>query len=118
MTRHFLQAGQLRDDLQELLEHARYLRHLLGLNLVAREEMVSGYVQEGYYTTYEAELEKAAARLEEGARALVDLVTRFPCEPLIYTGDGDTESVIAMLEQLLSDSRRRGAEQTRRAQTG
>lgn len=118
MTRHFLQAGQLRDDLQDLLEHARYMRHLLGLNIVAREEMVSGYVQEGYYTTYEAELEKTATRLEEGVRALVELMTQFPCEPLIYTGDGDTESVIAMLEQLLTDRRRRGGERTRRAQTG
>lgn len=107
MTRHFLQAGALRDDLQDLLEQARHLRHLLGLNVVAREELVSGLAHHGQYTTYEAELEKTAIRLEERAAALMDLLTRFPCEPLIYTGEGDTESVIAMLEQLLSERRQR-----------
>lgn len=117
MARYFLQAGKLRDDLQDLLEQARYMRHLLGMNLVAREEMVSGLVQQGYYTTYEAELEKTATRLEEGTAELLDLVNRFPCEPLIYTGDGDTESVIALLEQLLAE-RLPDEERTRPARYG
>lgn len=118
MARHFLQAGVLRDDLQDLLQHATYLKELLSLNPADREAIVAEFARQGFYTTVNEELEKAAGRVHAGAMELLDFLSQFPCEPLIYTGEGDTESVMALLEQLVTEHSQRATVAERRASLG
>lgn len=118
MARHFLQAGVLRDDLQDLVQHATYLKELLSLSPPDREAIVAEFARQGFYTTVDEELAKAAGHVHASAQELLDFLSRFPCEPLIYTGDGDTESVLAMLEQLLTEHNRTTAVAERHTSLG
>lgn len=112
MAKHFLRAGMLLEGLAELREQASYLRTLLQLTDQQRTALILRYEQEGYYTTFGQEVEKTLGSLVSGAEELSGLVGNTPCEPLIYTGEGNTEQVIDLLDTLLDshhgDLRRTG----------
>ncbi len=47
-------------------------------------------------------LRRLAGDIRDIAQDLRDFITRWDCEPLIYTGRGTTDEIIAMLDALLN----------------
>ncbi|HHX10351.1 MAG TPA: hypothetical protein GX729_03110 [Firmicutes bacterium] len=45
--------------------------------------------------------------IESMAKELLYVITRWNCEPLIYTGKGTTEEIINLLDTLLEDAEKR-----------
>jgi hypothetical protein len=48
-----------------------------------------------------------AEDIESMAKELLNIITRWNCEPLIYTGAGTTEEIITLLDSLLKDAEKR-----------
>lgn len=47
-------------------------------------------------------LRRLAEDIRDIAQDLRDFITRWDCEPLIYTGHGTTDEIIALLDSLLT----------------
>ncbi len=78
----FLRAGLLRDRIEDILDASTML---LG-EVDARDN----------------KLRLLAEDIRDLAQDLRDFMTRWDCEPLIYTGRGTTDEVIALLDNLLT----------------
>ncbi len=102
MQTNFLAAGVLRERLQEIRDAASYLQRLLHLDEAEREVLLAQYASEGCYTTFIDEVEKTLASLATHSRELSALLDSLQCEPLVYTGEGSTEEVMALLNHLLN----------------
>ncbi len=102
MTTHFLPAGAFRDILKDIRDRSQYLKHLLELTNDEREGLIAQYAAEGYYTTFHHEVEKTVLGLAKETDNLWRVLDSFQSEPLIYTGEGTTEQVIALLTQMLN----------------
>jgi len=98
---NFLGAGFIAEQINDIYEQARYLQKLLQLTLEEREELIDSYAAKGYYTTFESEIGKALNAVVEGSRQTCEFMNNLQCQPLIYTGDGDTDQVIDLLERLM-----------------
>ena len=80
---YFLPAGVIKETLNDIYQRVTELKsHLNSLNL--------------------PETKKAAEGIEELALDLLVFIERFPCEPLIFTGPGNTEEVVKHLERALA----------------
>lgn len=99
---HFLKAGVVREAVSELHSKAVYLRRLLGMNDLQREQLLAEKIAAGHYTTFAHEVETTLQVLVEESDRLLALLESLQCEPLIYTGEGTTEEVIDRLERLLA----------------
>ncbi|MGB9867196.1 MAG: hypothetical protein ACPLPR_04735 [Bacillota bacterium] len=99
---YFLPAAQLREEIMEILEEARYLREIISLDGRSREALVAFYRSNGYDISYEGEVARAVQAILCHAETLAQLFRNLSCEPLIWLGSGSTEEVIAMLTQLLN----------------
>lgn len=86
---YFLRAGFVYEHFQSILVTAGRLRELLDLS-----------VQQRSWGSLE-EVKGAAEEILEQSRQACELLDRLSCEPIIYTGEGKTEEVIAMLDGLL-----------------
>lgn len=102
MGTNFLGAGFIAEQVNDIHEQAAYLKRLLQLTLEEREELIDSYASKGYYTTFEGEVEKALSAVVDGSRQICDFMNGLQCQPIIYTGDGDTDQVIDMLERLMA----------------
>lgn len=49
-----------------------------------------------------AKIKELAGDIREMARGLKEFISRWDCEPIIYTGRGTTDEIINMLDQLIS----------------
>lgn len=78
----FLRAGLLRDRIDDILDASE---------LLLRE------IDPGNEKT-----RRLAEDIRDLAQDLRDFITRWSCEPLIYTGKGTTDEIISMLDGLLS----------------
>ncbi len=88
----FLSADGIRDDLRDLSEA------LEGLAQLSRQRRSAGGL-----TGEESErMDELVVVANRHLRSLSGLLDAFPCAPLIYTGDGNTEDVINTLERLLA----------------
>ncbi|MHB9146241.1 MAG: hypothetical protein ACYC5Y_13000 [Symbiobacteriia bacterium] len=101
MGTNFLAAGFLQEQLAELHEKAEQLKHLLEMNEHDRDLLVDRYAAQGYYTTYVREVEKALNTVVSASSDMHDFLSRLSCQPIIYTGEGETQQVVDMLERLL-----------------
>jgi len=88
--------------LKEVRESAEYLKRLLAMTEDERDLLVDRYAAQGYYTTFVREVEKALNGVVDGTRELDTFMNKLQCQPIIYTGEGDTQQVIDMLERLLA----------------
>ncbi len=84
----FLRVGIFLDRLDDIAEAAQMLR----------EATKSDDGQELLRAT------ELAADIESMATELRDFISRWNCEPLIYTGEGTTEEIINLLDTLLSNA--------------
>lgn len=78
----FLRAGLLRDRIDDILDASTLLL--------------------GEVDPSDRKLRPLAEDIRDLAQDLRDFITRWECEPLIYTGRGTTDEIIAMLDSLLS----------------
>lgn len=82
---HFLSAGIFNDRLKDIYETATQLEQLLG---AAGEEAEAAREQ--------------VHKIKTAAGELLELIQSFSCQPLIYTGNGNTEEIITRLDWLLT----------------
>lgn len=99
---NFLAAGFLQEQLKDVRDKAEYLKRLLAMTEDERDLLVDRYAAQGYYTTFVREVENALNCVVDGARELDAFMNRLQCQPIIYTGEGETQQVIDMLERLLA----------------
>ncbi|MGE5676345.1 MAG: hypothetical protein ACM3XM_21080 [Mycobacterium leprae] len=99
---HFLEVGFMREGLQEILDSALRLRYLLSLTPDQRNSLEQARMQQGELTTYADDVRAALQGVLLEAQGLVDFLDRFEAAPVIYTGDGSTAEVMAMLERLVT----------------
>lgn len=102
MGTNFLAAGFLQEQVDDLFENAQHLKRLLEMTESERSLLVDRYAAQGYYTTFLREVEKTLNSLVSGAGELHDFLTKLQCQPIIYTGEGETQQVVDMLERLLA----------------
>ncbi len=88
---HFLSAGFIREDLEEVEVELQAVKELL-LSISLEDDSVT---QAWYH------LKKALEDIER-VREFID---RFPAEPLIYTGNENTQQIISKLEKLLTNEK-------------
>lgn len=81
--RNFLPAGIINDTIADIIEK------ILELKRTLKEGDENG-------------LERGLNELEEMALDLGVFIEKFPCQPLIYTGQGSTEEIISRLEWALT----------------
>lgn len=82
---NFLAAGIINETISDINQKAKELKELL--------------VEKNY-----DQLQKSLDELEEMALDVWVFIERFQCEPLIYTGPGNTQDVIKRLEWALAFS--------------
>ncbi|HHT85632.1 MAG: hypothetical protein ACOX34_08730 [Bacillota bacterium] len=87
----FLRVGVFLDRLEDIAEAA----NLLSEAVKSSEDINS------------AKAIELAEDIESMAKELLNVITRWNCEPLIYTGGGTTEEVITLLDTLLKDAEKR-----------
>lgn len=85
----FLQAGFVGEYFQTIRETAERL-----------EKLLASAGQQLTWSSLE-EVKGAVGEILEQSRQACELLDRLPCQPIIYTGEGKTEEVIAMLDRLL-----------------
>ena len=88
----------------EILEEARYLKAIIGLDQGSRETLVAFYRSNGYDISYEDELKRAVESILRRVETLAELFRTLSCEPLIWLGEGSTDEVIARLTELLTEA--------------
>ncbi len=81
---NFLPAGIILDQLEDIIQYACRLEQALAQ-------------QEGL-----GEMRDLSQKIATAAGEILEFLRRFPCQPLVYTGSGTTEEVIARLEWLLA----------------
>ncbi|HHV78878.1 MAG TPA: hypothetical protein GXX40_04610 [Firmicutes bacterium] len=111
--RHFLPATQLREEMLAIKEEARYLSELVSLDDDERAKLIEFYASNGYHVTYEDELRRAVDSIRKRVETLNDLFARLACDPLIWLGEGNTEEVISLLEELLDKHANKRSRQQR-----
>ncbi|HHY69976.1 MAG TPA: hypothetical protein PLB36_04900 [Bacillota bacterium] len=83
----FLRAGILRDRLSDIVEASRMLQ----------EALDSG--EEG-----PRRCKELAMDIESMANEIIDFMSYWNCEPLIYLGEGTTDEVIGFLDKLIYEA--------------
>lgn len=102
---HFLAVGFVRDSLHDLLQQAEDLRALITTDEAGRQTYLRARAAADAPTTYQEALGQSARELEAGVRELVAVLEQFESDPVVYTGPGDTATVLTMLERLLAGER-------------
>jgi hypothetical protein len=82
----FLRAGLIRDRIDDIVEASLMLLRDAG----KKDERIRDL----------------ALDIVEMARELREFISRWECEPLIYTGKGSTDEIISLLDSLLQRSER------------
>ncbi|MEW6080546.1 MAG: hypothetical protein AB1576_01900 [Bacillota bacterium] len=94
---HFLRVGFLGERARELRGDAVRLKELLsGLELSDREPLAV------------REIESLLRSIGKAAGEIQEFLDALPSEPLVWTGQGSTEEVMAMLEALVQAREARG----------
>lgn len=102
---HFLEVGALREALHEIQENAQWLRRLLSMPPEQRTALEQTRVQQGDMTTYNDDVRAALGAVLMQTEELVLFLDQFESHPIIYTGEGSTAEVLAMLERLISQNK-------------
>lgn len=102
---HFLEVGALREGLQEIFDNARWLRRLLSMTPEQRAALEQARVAQGDITTYADDVRSALGAVLGQSEELVRFLDQFEANPIVYTGEGSTAEVLAMLERLMSQQK-------------
>lgn len=108
MTTHFLEVGSMREDLQEIYNHALKLGQLLAMTPEQRRELEQARVQQGDLATYADDVRTALSEVLLRTEDLITFLDQFESAPVIYTGEGNTAEVLSMLERLIALSHSAG----------
>ncbi|MHB8926271.1 MAG: hypothetical protein ACYC9Q_01230 [Bacillota bacterium] len=101
---NFLRTDSLRERFKDIAEAAEYLEYLLGLSGPERKKLLYRYRKRGFKTTVKDEMARTARSIAAKAKASAEFMDQLPSQPVIYTGPGDTEAVIRMLEALVTSA--------------
>jgi|GEM_PF-1622720 len=99
---HFLEVGSMREELGEIVELAKHLRRLLAVTPDQRLRIERDRIAQGDITTIGEEIQVAVTELVERAEELAGFLDRFESNPVIYTGPGSTQEVMALLARLVA----------------
>jgi hypothetical protein len=99
---NFLSAAAVSEAIQELYEGCRYVEMLLGMSDTEQQRFIEANARKGVPTTVEEEVRRTAASMRETAQAAKEFLDGMQSQPVIYTGEGNTEEVLTMLERLLA----------------
>lgn len=105
---HFLEVGSMREELAEILKQAQWLTRLLSMNHTERQAVEQARVRQGDLTTINQEIQAALSDILERSEELVTFLDRFESSPLIYTGEGSTQEVLAKLQRLAAIAKENG----------
>lgn len=86
---------------------SRFLRVGIFLDRLEDIAEAANLLSEAIQSGEDANLPKAlelAHDIETMAKELLNVITRWNCEPLIYTGKGTTEEIINLLDTLLENA--------------
>ncbi|NLC15125.1 MAG: hypothetical protein GX784_02230 [Firmicutes bacterium] len=89
---------------------SRFLRVGIFLDRLEDIAEAAGMLSDVVRSSGDVNLAKAvelAEDIESMAKELLNIITRWNCEPLIYTGAGTTEEIITLLDSLLKDAEKR-----------
>lgn len=93
----------MKERFREIGEAADYLDHLLELKGPDRKKLVREYARRGFKTSVKLELKRTVRAIKLYAQGSAEFMDSLPSQPVIYTGPGDTERVIDMLESLVGE---------------
>ncbi len=104
MATNFLRAGIIKEQLDEIYDAAQYLWKLLQSTPQEQDSASLGPrdTSRAQGLLANPEISKALETILRTSESTKNFIDSLPCEPLIYTGEGDTESVILMLENLVN----------------
>ncbi len=103
---NFLRTDFLRERFKEIGEAAGYLDYLLNLTGPDRKKLVRDFAKRGFKTSIKLELKRTVRAIKLYAEGSAEFMDRLPSQPVIYTGAGDTERVIEMLESLVGEGQK------------
>jgi hypothetical protein len=89
---------------------SRFLRVGIFLDRLEDIAEAAGMLSDVVRSSGDVNLAKAvelAEDIESMAKELLNIIARWNCEPLIYTGAGTTEEIITLLDSLLKDAEKR-----------
>jgi hypothetical protein len=112
----FLAAGFLKEEFDRIAALCEYLETLLKAGPEERARVEDWLESSGTGGPVEEEVRRTVALIAERARYAREVLTRLPCEPLIYTGPESTAEMIDRLEGLLGRGRRGAGRSAGRAQ--
>lgn len=101
MATHFLEVGLLQEGMHEVLEHANWLRLLLNMTPNQRAALEQVRTAQSDLTTHTDDLHTALAAITARCDEMLGFLDQFESAPIIYTGNGSTAEVLAMLERLM-----------------
>ncbi len=99
---NFLRTDFLRERFRQINEAAEYLDHLLTMGGPERKKLLYRYAKRGFKTTVREEMIRTARSIAGMAGDTAEFMDQLASQPLIYTGPGDTDAVIEMLEGLVA----------------
>lgn len=92
----------MREGLQEVLDNAVMLRRLLSMSPEQRAAMEQARVQQGNLTTHADDVRARLFAVLQQTEEMIRFLDQFESAPIIFTGEGRTSEVLAMLERLLA----------------
>lgn len=107
---HFLEVGSMREDLAEILKGAQWLKRLLSMSQSERQAIEQARVRQGDMTTINQDAQAALQAILDRSEELIRFLDRFESSPIIYTGEGSTQEVLARLQRLVAIARESGEE--------
>lgn len=81
----FLRVGMIRDKIEDIIEAS---------------SMLLAIVEDGRADSLER-VKEIASDIKTMAHDLKEFISRWDCEPIIYTGRGTTDEIIRMLDRLI-----------------
>lgn len=102
---NFLEVGSMREDLGEIRRSAQELKRLVSMSHSERLAIEQARVRQGDLTTIHQDIQVAVDAILERSEELLSFLDRFESSPIIYTGEGTTQEVLAMLQRLAAFAR-------------
>lgn len=95
----------MREDLAEIQKSAQALKRLLSMSHSERLAIEQSRVRQGDVTTINQDTLAAVQAILARSEELLTFLDRFESSPIIYTGDGSTQEVLAKLQRLAAIAR-------------
>lgn len=100
----------MREELAEIHKSAELLRRLLTMSHSERLALEQARVRQGDMTTVHQDMVAALQQILDRSEEMVSFLDRFESSPIIYTGEGSTQEVLAKLQRLATLAQEAGEE--------